>query len=237
MKPYYEHAGITIYHGDSATVDVVDHNIVFTSPPYNTIAKVSASGMMRESRHKQLDGYLSHKDDMDEGDYQRWVVGIVDRFRSKCSGIVWVNHKTRYRNRVGIHPLHLFSGWPVYSEIVWDRGGSVTLNARKFAPSHEFVYGFGFPDYWDDSMNTLMSVWRVNPERSIGDHPCPFPIDIPLRCIAASCKPGGTVLDPFMGSGTTLVAAKNLGRKAIGIEIEERYCEIAAKRLAQEILL
>ena len=236
MKPYYEHAGITIYHGDSSVCDVSESDIVFTSPPYNTIAPVSPSGMMRESNHKQLGGYLSHADDMPEEDYVEWVVGIVGRFRAACRGLVWVNHKTRYRDRVGIHPLHLFSGWPVYSEVVWDRGGSITLNARKFAPSHEFIYGFGEPHWWDDTRNTMMTVWRVGPERGVDGHPCPFPVEIASRCISASCPPDGTVLDPFMGSGTTLVAAKNLGRKAIGIEIEERYCEIAAKRLAQEVM-
>ena len=56
------------------------------------------------------------------------------------------------------------------------------------------------------------------------------------RCIVASCPVNGTVLDPFMGSGTTLRASKDLGRRAIGIEIEERYCEIAANRLRQRVL-
>jgi len=62
----------------------------------------------------------------------------------------------------------------------------------------------------------------------------PFCVIAPL--ISASSLPGQTVIDPFMGSGTTLRAAKDIGRNAIGIEIEERYCEIAAKRLAQETL-
>jgi hypothetical protein len=64
-------------------------------------------------------------------------------------------------------------------------------------------------------------------------HPCEKPIELMLSLLRMTT---GTVIDPFMGSGTTLVAAKQLGRKAIGIEIEERYCEIAVKRLAQEVL-
>lgn len=66
------------------------------------------------------------------------------------------------------------------------------------------------------------------------DHPCPKPIK--WMTWALSLTDSQTVLDTFAGSGTTLRAAKDLGRKAIGIEIEERYCEIAAKRMAQEVL-
>lgn len=67
-------------------------------------------------------------------------------------------------------------------------------------------------------------------------HPVAFPKELPARCIAAASNHGDVVFDPFMGSGTTLVAAKQLGRRAIGIELEEKYCEIAVQRLAQEVL-
>jgi DNA modification methylase len=237
MKPYYEQDGITIYHGDCrevlATMEPVD--IVVSSPPYNTIATTKPSGMLKEHNHKQNAGYNKYSDDMNEADYQKWMIDIFGACADVAAGLVWINHKTRFRGGFGIHPLRLFP-WEFHSEIVWNRNGSLTLNAKRYAPSHEFIYGFGVPHYWDRRNDKRMTVWNIQPEREIKGHPCPFPVAIPSRCIESSCPAGGVVLDPFMGSGTTLRAAKDLGRKAIGIEIDERYCEIAANRLAQGVL-
>jgi len=80
------------------------------------------------------------------------------------------------------------------------------------------------------------NVWRSRERNNSKQHPTQKPIDLMERIVKTSSKEGGIILDPFMGSGTTLVAAKQLGRKAIGIEIEEKYCEIAVKRLGQGVL-
>jgi len=148
MQPYYQDDYATIYHGDCREIlpGLPKVDTVFTSPPYNTIAPKNPSGFMKKSHNKKLNGYLSHDDDMPESMYQEWLVGILNMCFAKCEGIMWVNHKTRYRNKKGIHPLD-FLRWPFYSEIVWDCCGSTTQNARKYAPSHEFIYGFGVPHY------------------------------------------------------------------------------------------
>lgn len=77
-----------------------------------------------------------------------------------------------------------------------------------------------------------MSVWRIAPQRS-DEHPCPYPIEIARRPIVSSCPHNGTVLDPFCGSGTTGVACVQTGRNFIGIEIDQRYCEIARRRISE----
>lgn len=94
---------------------------------------------------------------------------------------------------------------------------------------------------WKDSVGRWIdlttNVWSMSPEhRTEGGHPAPFPDDLPSRCIRLSTFPGELVVDPFAGSGTTLIAARALGRRAVGIESSERYCEIAATRLAQTSL-
>lgn len=97
----------------------------------------------------------------------------------------------------------------------------------------------GWKDKDGDWMPLTSNVWRIQPEArgpETGNHPAPFPTQLAVRCIRLSTWPGETVLDPFMGSGQTMLAARQLGRKAIGIEKSEAYCEIAAKRLAQGVL-
>jgi len=112
-------------------------------------------------------------------------------------------------------------------------GGQKSIRTRGQTP-HRGAIGAG--GYIDDGLRLVRSVVRCPNEHSNADHPTQKPLELVRFVAAYSCPPDGTVLDPFMGSGTTLRAAKDLGRRAIGIEIEERYCEIAAKRLSQQVL-
>jgi len=240
MKPYYDHNGITIYHGDCLDVisglDKVD--AVITSPPYNTLnPKAKPSGIHAERKsgvNKWMEKQGNYYDNRKESEYQGWQRKCLEEFLKKSS-CVWINHKTRYRDGYAIHPVEIYGFFNLYADVVWNRRGSMALNCRRFSPSHEYWLCYGRPEKWNDKVNKLMSVWDITPSMDKNDHPCTFPLKLVIPIIEACVFDRGC-LDPFMGSGTTLRAAKDLGRKAIGIEIEEKYCEIAAKRLVQEVL-
>jgi DNA modification methylase len=195
------------------------------------------------ARDVNSDGY---SDDMDEKEYQdnqNLVIGLVADVLP-CGGSLFYNHKCRWRDGVLIHPVTWVkpTKMSLRQEIIWDRGCSMTFNARMFATSEERVLWFiknGGKHTWNQpSGSSLLSVWRIPPEEGAKKpHPVSFPMKLPILAIGATTDAGDTILDPFAGSGTTLVAAKQIGRKAIGIEIEEKYCAIAVKRLRQEILL
>ena len=114
----------------------------------------------------------------------------------------------------------------------WFKPGSVRRSRIGGFSTWEpvLLYGTG----WSIANDMLRLPACVNHTPEADGHPCPKPLEL-FRWIIDGAPPG-TILDPFMGSGTTLRAAKDLGRRAIGIEIEERYAEIAAKRLSQEVL-
>ena len=107
--------------------------------------------------------------------------------------------------------------------IRWEADGSRKQKAQQSA-------------HPDGARPTTLIVFPCLPTEEYLGHPAQFPIALPTWFVSAGTRPGQIVIDPFMGSGTALRAAKDLGRRAIGIEIEEKYCEIAAKRLSQEVL-
>lgn len=251
MKPYYEADGITIYHGDCRDVlwahPEIKARTTVTSPPYNTLGSRipdNPTGLMAGNKWLAKVSQHGYADDMSEDEYAEWQrqVAAMVLVSTVPGGSFFYNHKIRYRDRAPVHPLDLvrgFDGWDLRQEIVWDRRGAMALNARMFAPCDERIYWLVRPgeDYVWNQDELAMSVWPIVPDNDPGGkHPCPYPLAIPARCIAATTRPGDLVLDQFMGSGTTLRAAKNLGRRAVGIDVDERYCELAAERLGQMVL-
>jgi len=152
-------------------------DVAVTSPPYNQLngSGINGGGMMKRNGFTQTAKRIGYADDMPEGDYQSWLRGVVTELTRVCRGLVWVNHKVRYRDGAAIHPL-AFLPFPIHSEVIWDRGGSMALNCKRFAPSHEVIYGFGSPSFWDDSSNSLMSVWRIPAHREEGGQGAPLPV-------------------------------------------------------------
>jgi DNA modification methylase len=120
--------------------------------------------------------------------------------------------------------------------IVWDRGTGIDVNLRNFCTAFEAIFLLAKPEFRlvDHAASGMSDVWRLGMETEDLGHPAPFPVSLPQKALLATGA--RTVLDPFCGSGTTLKAALNLGRRAIGVELEERFCEITVKRLAQGVL-
>lgn len=229
---------VRVIHGDCLDVlsTLADGSVdcVVTSPPYNTLpTRNNPSGLHGPKGGrgawvaKASGGYA---DDMPEEDYQGWLRSVVVECLRVCRGLVWVNHKVRYRDGAAIHPAR-FLPFPIYSEVIWDRGGSMALNCKRYAPSHECLLAFGNPQFWDDAHNTRMSVWRIAPRKGT-DHPCAFPLEFALHPILSSCPRDGLVLDPFAGSGTTGVACMKSGRRGLLVEKDARYIPVIERRLA-----
>ena len=250
VTAYYEHAGITIYHGDCRDIlPGLRADAVVTSPPYNTLGALDGtmSGLWAQShggagfrRAVSANGY---PDDVPEDEYQATQNAIGAMLAAACSdsASLFYNHQLRWRDGRCSHPVQWFQpdGWNLRQEIIWNRGGGMMFNARMFARFDERILWFTRQSWkWNQTSVGLGTIWNIAREQQQQGkkHPVAYPLQIPLRCIAAATDPEDVVLDPFMGSGTTLRAAKDLGRRAIGIEIEERYCEIAARRLSQEVL-
>jgi DNA modification methylase len=214
--------------------------LFITSPPYNQrINRFGKSGIHAETNwvNRITTSYI---DDMDESTYQSVQVSVLNACWDAAAndGSLFYNHKIRWRDTVPIFPMQWIgqTRWIPRQELVWARDGSVVQNAGMFPPSDERIFWLRKHSWkWKRHDTKWLSVWKIA-AASNTKHPVAFPEEIPRRAILCCSDEQDICCDPFGGSGTVSAVAKVLGRKCISIEIEERYCEIAANRLRQEVL-
>lgn len=206
-----------------------------TSPPYN-----------KQEKHKgwlvKNVKYDSYKDSKSEIEYEEEQINVLNEiFRiTKEGGSFFYNHKTRWEKGAMIHPMEwlLKTNWVIRQEIIWDRMIASNIRGWRFWQVDERIYWLYKPIKNNkiglelESKNALLtSIWRFPPERN-NPHPAPFPITLPVRAITSILNGNeGVVLDPYCGSGTSLVAAKLLNKKFVGIDISKEYIQYAEQRL------
>lgn len=217
-------------------------SVTITSPPYNTLqGETKAYGFRR--RECGRDGYLEklarigYADNRPERAYQAWLAWVVAELLRVSDGPVWVNHKLRYRDDEAVFPVR-FLPFPVWNRVLWVRRGSMAQNCRKFKPSTEEVLAFGRRKYWAVDEGQYLDFWDdLPPERGCQDHACPWPLELPLRLIRATCPPGGTVFDPFMGraTGAAAVLRASCGRRFIGCDSDAAAFQAAVSFVEGEL--
>ena len=262
MKPYYDHKGITIYHGDNVEImsglsaDSID--LAVTSPPYDNLRTYGghtwdfegvAAGLWRVVKPGGVVVWVvadATVDGSETGTSFRqalWFKEIGFNLHDTMIYMKQPSYPDNRRYQAAFEFMFVFSkGPPKGINLIADKqnskfGHKVSGTERKpngdlvkKPCSGQSIKRLGVrPNVWDIGVAT-------NAMSDGFSHPAAFPEPLARDHILSWSNEGDTVLDPFNGSGTTTKMAKDTGRKAIGIEIEERYCEIAANRLRQEVL-
>lgn len=218
MTLYYQDDYVTLYHGDCLTEhrEWLDADVLVTDPPYGVRVESRRGDATKSGRTRVPNAIAGDKD----ADLRNSALGA------------WGNR-----------PAIVFGSWRIArpggikSLLIWNKEGAYSgPSAAPFFTNHEEIYVIG--EGWVTAGKPLRSVLTTTEHRSVAaaqsGHPTPKPVSL-MEKLIERC-PAGIISDPFSGSGSTLVAAKNLGRKAVGVELEEHYCELIAKRLSQDLL-
>lgn len=212
-------------------------DLIVTSPPYNLRnstcnwpKKGSGRGMWEKATISE--GYATHADNMPHDEYVRWQRRCLDSMMRvlRNDGAIFYNHKWRVQAGLLQDRHDIVEGFPVRQIIIWQRHGGINFNDGYFLPTYEVIYLICKPNFrLAPKACEQGDVWRISQEKKNIPHPAPFPVELAQRCILSTNAQ--IVLDPFVGSGTTAIAAEAHGRAWIGIEVSEDYCQSAEKRI------
>ncbi len=250
IKPYFKYNNIVIYNDDILSISAIPHSsidLIVTSPPYNVDIH-----------------YNSHIDNLTYDDYleftKKWLQKCFELAKDDgrfCLNVPLDKNKGGQQSVCAdITKIAKDIGWKYHSTIIWNEGnisrrtawGSFMSASAPYVIAPVEVIIVLYKKNWKkiggskknditkkEFMEWTNGIWSFNGEskKRVG-HPAPFPIELPRRCIKLFSFVDDTVLDPFLGSGTTLIAAYLNNRKGIGVDIDKEYCDLAIKRLRQE---
>ena len=214
-------------------------DLVVTSPPYNL--KNSTGNGMKDGRGGKwskaalMNGYTDHHDNMPHDEYVEWQRACLKEMLrvTKEDGAIFYNHKWRVQGGLLQDRHDIVEGFPVRQIIIWRRKGGINFNPGYFLPTYEVIYLIAKPKFkLAPKASSLGDIWEIGQEMK-NLHPAPFPVKLIERIIGATNAK--IVLDPFMGSGTTAIAALNLDRNYIGIDLSKQYCDLADERIKNHI--
>ena len=265
MKPYYQDDYATIYHGNNLDVlpHIENFDLAVTSPPYDGLRDYKgysfdfaeiASLLFQKAKNgacvvwvvgdQTIDGSETGTSFTQALGFKARGFNLHDTMIYTKSGMTFPETNRYYPNFE--YMFVLSKGQPKTFNPISDRKNAQsgkTLTGAQRERDGRIKVSHGAGKHVMGDMGVRYNVWRYETgfmksakDAYVFEHPAIFPQSLANDHISSWSSPGEMVLDPFMGSGTTLRAAKDLGRKSIGIEIEEKYCEIAAKRLSQEVL-
>ncbi len=252
--PHFKAGNILIYRDDILKISVIPNNsvdLIVTSPPYNV-----------DIHYNSHADDLSYEDYLEFT--HKWIKKCFDLAKSEGRFLLNIplDKNKGGQKSVGadITKIAKDIGWKYHSTIIWNEGNISRRTAWGSFMSASAPYVIApvelilvlYKDSWkktggsrinditkQEFMDWTNGVWTFNGQskKGAGGHPAPFPVELPRRCIKLFSFVGDTVLDPFLGSGSTLIASYLQGRKGIGVDIDEKYCNIAIDRLRQDAKL
>lgn len=220
MTPYFQDENVTIYNGDVMEwfdqAEPGTFDAVVADPPYQLNTKSAAMGKLNPWA--------------DLINASRFFRDVFERSREvlKPTGMAW--YCLNWRSMASYQKAAFDAGWDIASVLVWDKAHPGLGQPNQLRYSYEMVALLSMPEaFINRSIKDIVTIPYSG--RKPHGHPAEKPIALMEFLVTHGSPEGGVVLDPFMGSGTTLEASVKLGRKAVGVEVDESWCEVAAKRI------
>ncbi len=234
----YNTPNAKLYLGDAGKLDFLEDesvDLVCTSAPYNI-------GDMNK-HHWSPKWYGSHEDVQPQEEYEAWQIEVLKEWYRVVvpGGCLAYVHKLVTRDYTARHPYRWLSQtpWQFVQEIIWERQSTVQHDEGRLWDNTERVYWLskGKPKYFNTKCDGYGTVWRIRFESKPSvDHPAPFPYALASRIIECFSQENSVVLDPFAGSCTTVMAARDMKRIGIGVDIDRKYLEDSMTRLQKEVI-